>query len=362
MKHMSMRFSLLTFAVCLVVSGHSAVLAEDIEVVGCFLSLQDEAQIPARARGLLKEILVEPGDEVQELQVIASLEDKELRLALRIAEIDLNVARKQNMEAVSVEIAQAAADESAKLAQQARINQQLSAQMADSNIAERQAVAASELARDAYDRAIESREKFRASVSGRELATIQYELDKTRMDVEQARYDQSLQSLRAASESVVVEQREIAGRRLRLQISEAKLEHEVSSLVVQRMATSLDVAKEELERQQVRSPFTGIVVEKLRHAGEWVETGDSVLRVVRLDTLFAEGYVAADLVDRSIRGHEVSVTGVARGGTVTVTGNVVFVSPEIDPVNGQVLVRAEINNERLVLRPGQQVQMVIRRN
>ena len=357
-----MRLSVPTIVVCAVFTWRSAGLADDIEAAGCFLSLKDEAQIPARARGLLKEVLVESGDEVQELQVIASLEDKELRLSLRLAEIDLDVARKQNSEAVSVDIAQAAADESAKLAQQARIDQQISDQMADSDIAERQAVAATELARDAYDRAIESRKKFRTSVSGRELATIQYELDKTRMDVEQARYDQSLQSLRATSQSVIVEQREIAGRRLHLEISEAKLEHEVSSLMVQRMATSVDVAKEELDRQQVKSPLTGIVVEKLRHAGEWVEAGDPLLRVVRLDTLFVEGYVTADLVDRSFRGHEVSVTGVTRSGTVAVTGNVVFVSPEIDPVNGQVLVRAEINNERLVLRPGQQVQMVIRRN
>jgi multidrug efflux pump subunit AcrA (membrane-fusion protein) len=82
--------------------------------------------------------------------------------------------------------------------------------------------------------------------------------------------------------------------------------------------------------------------------------------VIRLDTLFAEGYVAATLVDQTFRGQQVSVTSESREGTVTVVGHIVFVSPEIDPVNGQVLVRAEIDNTQLKLRPGQSVQMVIR--
>jgi multidrug efflux pump subunit AcrA (membrane-fusion protein) len=334
--------------------------ADDIEAVDCYLILKDEAQIPARERGLLKAIQVEPGDVVQVSQVVASLEDNEARLALRLAEIDLNVARQRSEDAVAVEITEAAVKESSKLTQQAKLDQQISAQMAESDIVVRLAVSASELAKDAFDRAVESREKFQTSVSSREMATVKFELGKTRIDIEQAKYEQSLQLLRANSQTVLVEQREIAGRRLQLEMKEAQLEHGIAALTAQRMATSVDVAREKLDRHQMKSPLTGVVVKKLHHVGEWVEAGEPVLRVIRLDTLFVEGYVAATLVDHTFRGHEVSVTSETREGTVTVVGHVVFVSPEIDPVNGQVRVRAEIHNAQLKLRPGQQVQMVIR--
>jgi macrolide-specific efflux system membrane fusion protein len=40
-------------------------------------------------------------------------------------------------------------------------------------------------------------------------------------------------------------------------------------------------------------------------------------------------------------------------------GQVVFVSPEIDPVNGQVRVLIEIDNPELTLRPGTRATAVI---
>ena len=340
--------------------GEYSAAADDIEATGCFLSLKEEAQVPARESGLLKEILVEPGDEVHESQVLASLEDNEIRLSLNLVQIDLSIARKRDAEAVAVDIAEAAVNESSKLTHQAQLDEQITRKMAESQIAVRQAIAASELAKDAFDRAVASREKFRTSVSSRELATVQYELDKTRMDVEQAKDEHSLQLLRADSQSVVVEQRQTAELRLQLELRQAKLEQDISALAVERTLTSVDIAMEKLDRQKMKSPLNGIVVEKFRHAGEWVEAGDPVLRVIRLDQLFVEGYVTAGLVDGSYRGHEVSVTGDARGQNVIVKGTIVFVSPEVDPVNGQVQVRAEIGNEDLRLRPGQPVQMVIR--
>ena len=42
-----------------------------------------------------------------------------------------------------------------------------------------------------------------------------------------------------------------------------------------------------------------------------------------------------------------------------VTGKVTFVSPEVDPVNHQVRVWAEVDNTELVLRPGLAAEMTI---
>lgn len=349
----------ITFAAMFAVCGVRTASAADIKATGCFLSLKDQALVPARERGQLKEIHVEPGDEVETSQVMALLHDDEARLDLQLAKIDLSVAQKRNSESVAVEIADAALQEAAKLTDQARLDFQISTRMAESDITVRQAQAAGKLARDAYDRAVKSQEKFGPSVSSREMATVQYDLDKTTMDVEQAKYDQSLQQTRASSQGVLVEHREIAGRRLSLALDEARLEQGISELMVQRISTSVEVAAEKVDRLQIRSPLTGVVVEKMHHVGEWVEAGDPVLRVIRLNVLFVEGFADADLVDQSFRGHKVSVVGHSRGRTVTVTGQLVFVSPEIDSLNNQTKVRAEINNDQLQLKPGQKVEMTI---
>ena len=45
--------------------------------------------------------------------------------------------------------------------------------------------------------------------------------------------------------------------------------------------------------------------------------------------------------------------------TETVSGEVVHVSPEVDPVNGQVCVWAEVENSAMLLKPGMRGTMVI---
>jgi macrolide-specific efflux system membrane fusion protein len=41
-------------------------------------------------------------------------------------------------------------------------------------------------------------------------------------------------------------------------------------------------------------------------------------------------------------------------------GTIVFVSPEVDPITGQVRLWAEIDNRKRQLRPGQPARMVVR--
>jgi len=334
-------------------------LAEEIPVAGCFLSLKEQARIPALETGQISQIMVEPGDRVSESQVLASLDDDDARLALRMAKLDLAVLNKRDADSVLVEIAGATVQEAGRLLQQARLHEQISRQTAETDILIRKTSAAQKLAQDAFDRTTESRKAFRSSVSDRELATVKYELQKTRMDVEQAWHDQSLELLRANGQAVLVEQQEIASHRLTLEQSQAELEQKIVSLKMQQMSTAVEIAEDKLDRRKMKSPLTGMVVEKMHYIGEWVTAGEPVLRIIRLDELFVEGYVTSDLVDASFRGREVTVSADTRSGPVTVTGRIVFVSPETDGVNRQVRVRAIIKNDRLRLRPGQRVNMII---
>lgn len=330
-----------------------------IPATGCFLRLKDQAQVPALEQGVLKKIHVELGVQVSKSQLLVTLDDTAAQLTLQLAEIDLAIAMKQESESVAIQIAEAQVDESVQLVEQAKIDLSVAKTMAESEIAVRQARAANTLASEEFERAMKSRKEFATSVSELELAKLRYALEKSVLDIEQARYDQNLQSLRSNSRSAFVAQQEVAARRLGFELQDARSGQEISTLTVERMKKSVEVAREKLARRQLKSPLTGMVVEKLRDEGEWVEAGEPVLRVIRIDRLLVEGYVDADLIDESDRGRAVVVRGDSRRGLVTVEGRIIFVSPEVDSVNRQVQVKAEIDNTNLALRPGQPVEMVI---
>jgi multidrug efflux pump subunit AcrA (membrane-fusion protein) len=91
-------------------------------------------------------------------------------------------------------------------------------------------------------------------------------------------------------------------------------------------------------------------------AGEWVEPGAAVLRLVAIDALRAEGFVAADAIEGVKAGAAVQFASNVSPGAAAkpLTGVLRFVSPEIDPVTKQVRIWAEIDNHNHRVRPGQQ--------
>ena len=104
-----------------------------------------------------------------------------------------------------------------------------------------------------------------------------------------------------------------------------------------------------------------------RKQQEWVSPGDSILRLVRLDTLKVEGLVnASQYSPAELDGCEVTVdVPVSRGRVVQATGRVVFVDPILmRGVDGHVQkVRAEIANRQenghWLLEPKREAAMTI---
>ena len=88
--------------------------------------------------------------------------------------------------------------------------------------------------------------------------------------------------------------------------------------------------------------------------GEWVELGESVLQLMAVDHLRAEGFVAVQLATSALVGKKVNFHSEVVNKDVSATGTVRFVSPEMDPVTRQVRIWAEIANPGSSLRPGEQ--------
>lgn len=154
--------------------------------------------------------------------------------------------------------------------------------------------------------------------------------------------------------------------RLKLLSDRAKLEVEravhlrdMAALEVRQAENEYRKSYEVYSRHKIVSPVSGVVVGVEKRVGEWVEPGTSVLRIVRLDRLRIEGFVSAELSSQELNGRAARITVDLAGKPHETLGVVVFVSPDVNSVSGQVRIYLEIENPKHLLRPGLRVQTSI---
>lgn len=185
--------------------------------------------------------------------------------------------------------------------------------------------------------------------------------------VAQAEYEQSKEINEKSPRTIS----EFELRRLNLtferagyQTQVAELERDVAKLTRGVRAAQLQAAENELKNRRIESPLGGVVDVKLRHVGEWVSAGDPVLRIVRMDKLRVEGFLAAaDVGPEEALGAKVTVTvPLARGHQATFDGRIDYFSYRVE-ANGTYRVRAELTNRqeagKWVLKDGMLAEMAI---
>ena len=114
--------------------------------------------------------------------------------------------------------------------------------------------------------------------------------------------------------------------------------------------TQYESAKLQLEYATIRSPFAGIVTERLIEVGNLVNANDVVFRTADLDPLLARIYVPEKDIAQVRPGQSVRIN--VEGSDRTHTGRVARISPIVDPQSGTVKVTVEIRDRRGTLRPG----------
>lgn len=184
--------------------------------------------------------------------------------------------------------------------------------------------------------------KVRFAKKSRELA-----------DAELARAHESLKRYPKSISQTELDRLKLATEKGVLEIEQAEFDFRAAKQTERLRDNAVQLADERLGRHAIRAPLAGMVVELHRHRGEWLKPGESVLRIVRLNPLRAEGFVHVNDLRDSLVGSRVSVKVTPPGKSPSEhEGRIVFVSPEINPVNGLVRIWAEIENAKLTLRPG----------
>ena len=184
---------------------------------------------------------------------------------------------------------------------------------------------------------------------------------KKALEVSAAELRRSTDSIERFAKSVSQSQldvEELTVQRNRLEAEQAEHEQHVAKLEMNAKANELTAARAAVARRRITAPFDGVIVQVYVRKGEWVEPGQQALRIVNVDRLKAEGFVPASLATADLDGKPVRLA-VEPDDEQQFTGAIVFVSPEVDPITGQVRVWAEIENRDGRLRPGQPARMVV---
>lgn len=181
-------------------------------------------------------------------------------------------------------------------------------------------------------------------------------------EVARAELERAERSKQRLADSVTdseMDQLRLVAEKAVLEIEQAQFEFDLAKTTQALKENDVRIAEHDIAQRQITAPLSGFVSEVSRHRGEWVQPGQAIMRILRLDLLRAEGLVDAESVDAVLLGRGVRLSVNQEGQAVQYAGRIVFVSPEIDPVNGQVRVWAEIENPELRLRPGLHGSMTI---
>jgi macrolide-specific efflux system membrane fusion protein len=161
-----------------------------------------------------------------------------------------------------------------------------------------------------------------------------------------------------------IRRKQLVKTREQLGIDRAQLDRRIARLTAQVKATAVDAAQETILRRKILAPFDGVVVEVLKYESEWVNAGEAVFRVVRMDRLRVEGFLnGTEINPAEVARRPVTVEiDLAHGRRAQFPGEVVWVNPLMQAGN-KFRIRAEVDNRlernEPLLRPGMSARMVV---
>jgi membrane fusion protein (multidrug efflux system) len=117
---------------------------------------------------------------------------------------------------------------------------------------------------------------------------------------------------------------------------EKRIERDIAQL-------QYNVAQEQLDRRKIRSPINGLVVEKMKEAGEAVDMNEAVFHLVDISRVYLQVFIDAAEALKLKTGQAVTV----RFPEYTVgpqAGVIDFIDPRIDGASGLVRIKVLIDN------------------
>lgn len=133
--------------------------------------------------------------------------------------------------------------------------------------------------------------------------------------------------------------------------------HRMAEIAVTRLETIVKTQEEIVERHRIPAPFDGVVVAKMAEVGEWVQSGNPVLRFIDSKNLRLDVQIPQERLPLVMNTRDVQV---AIGGfrDQLIDAHIEARSPLIDPQTRNFQVRIYLDDPPAFVKPGMSAEAV----
>jgi HlyD family secretion protein len=274
----------------------------------------DDAVVASKTSGRVREVTVREGDEVKAGQVIAVLDDEQLRAkeeqagsALRQTEARVRWAQQQ------ISVLEAELEQSRLGTDQAKLDAEGKVRQAEAQVAQAEAQLAQ--AEAEYDKAHADEERYTALAASGDIPeqkgsharsaaeALRAAARASRKQVDVARA--ALTSAKATLANPAIRSSE--GARIRQQIAQAQSDIAAAQAEMSRAQAQLSEAQANRQDLQIVAPMDGTVATRSAEPGEVVAPGTPVLTLVNLSTVYLRGFVPEGEIGRVRAGQRAEV-------------------------------------------------------
>ena len=141
-----------------------------------------------------------------------------------------------------------------------------------------------------------------------------------------------------------IEKQKLERDRTELQLEQAERDSRIAKLNFNLAQNAVAHAQSQLAKAKILAPADGMIVSLEKHVGEWIESSQTLAKMVRVDRLRIEGFLPAESARWIKIGQPVTISFQPDWIDESISGTIVFVSPEANPVNLNVQIWAEFDN------------------
>ena len=126
---------------------------------------------------------------------------------------------------------------------------------------------------------------------------------------------------------------------------QARIELDLAKLMQQ-------MAEEQVELRRLKAPIDGVIVERLREAGDMVQLSEPIFVILDLEQVYVQFYVRAEKLTDVAIGSQAEVTFPSLGLKTPRMGTIDYIDPRVDAASGLSRVRVLLQNKNGEIKAG----------